>query len=134
MATNILDFGHGTLTLGGNEFICQIMAAQAVASNTQQDIVTACGTTTRFINEKWTLRLRFAQDWHTSPVGISKYLNDNYNTDKAFVFSPSVDNTPSMAGNLTCPRPSFGGDADQPLVDDLVCPVVGGVIITADTP
>ena len=130
MATNILDFGHGTLKLGGSEFICQITAATLVASNTRQDIVTACGTTSRFINERWDFIISFAQDWHTG--GISKYLWDNYNTEKTFSFSPSADSSPKVDGNLTCPRPTFGGDADQPLMDTVTCSVVGGVIVTAD--
>lgn len=128
--TNILDFGHGTLTLGGTEMICQIIAAQVVPSNTRQDIVTACGTTSRYVNERFDFRLRFAQDWAAS--GISKYLWDNYNTDKAFVFSPDPDGSPKVTGTLTCPRPSFGGDAGQPLVDDVTATVVGTVTVTAD--
>jgi hypothetical protein len=130
MTTNILDFGHGTLTLGGGEMICQILSAQLIPSNTRQDIMTACGTTTRFIQEQFDMRMRFMQDWHSS--GISKYLWDHYNTDVAFNFSPSADGTPSVAGNLTCPRPMLGGDAQTPLEDDVVAPVVGGVILTAD--
>lgn len=130
MATNILDFGHGTLTLGGTEMICQVMAATVIPSNTRQDIETACGTTTRFIKERFDFRIRFVQDWHTN--GISNYLWNNYNTDKAFVFSPSADNTPSIAGTLTCPRPAFGGNAGEALVDDVVAAVVGGVIVTPD--
>lgn len=128
--TNILDFGHGTLTIGGTEVICQIANATLIPSNTRQDIVTACGTTSRYVSERFEFRLRFAQDWHAG--GISKYLWDNYNTDKSFVFSPDDDLTPKMTGTLTCPRPSFGGEAQQPLMDDVTASVVGTPTLTTD--
>jgi hypothetical protein len=131
MTTNILDFGDGTLSLGGTDHICQVIAATLIPSNTRQDIVTGCGTTTRYINERFDLRIRFVQDWHSA--GISKYLWDHYNQNVAFVFSPAADNTPSMAGNLTCPRPSLGGDAGTPLVDDVTCPIVGTPTLTVDS-
>lgn len=131
MSTNVIDFVQGTLTLGGAEQICQIQNATLVASNTRQDIVTACGTTTRYVNERFDLRLRFVQDWTAG--GISTYLWDHYNTDTAFVFSPSADSTPKMSGTLTCPRPSFGGDAQQPLTDDLTAAVKGTPTRVLDT-
>lgn len=130
MPTNILDFGEGTLTLGGNEYICQVQRARLIPSNERQRIVTACGVTSRFVNEEFSLALTFVQDWHSG--GISQYLWANYNTNKAFVFSPADDNTPSMSGTLTVPRPTFGGDALQPLTDDVVAPIVGTPSLTVD--
>jgi hypothetical protein len=123
MTTNISDFGHGTLTLGGTETICQITNATLSGSNTRQDILTACGTTSRYINERFDFRVRFAQDWTAG--GISAFLWDHYNQEVGFVFSPDPDGTPKMSGTLVCPRPSMGGDAGQPMVDDLTAPVVG---------
>lgn len=130
MATNVRDFGEGVLTFGGSDYICQVEACTLVASNTRQDIVTACGTTSRFINEQFELRVRFLQDW--TSAGVSKYLWDHYNTDVAFTFSTDPDDTPLMSGTLTIPRPSFGGETQQPLRDDQTFPVVGIPTLTAD--
>jgi len=130
MTTFIMDFGDGTLSLGGTDHICQVMSAVLAGSNTRQDITTGCGTTTRFINERFELQVRFVQDFRTG--GISKYLWDHYNTDVAFVFSPAADNTPSVAGTLTCPRPKLGGDAGTPCIDDLTMPCVGTPTLTGD--
>jgi len=130
MPTNVRDFGEGTLTFGASDYICQVQAAVLVASNTRQDIVTACGTTSRFINEQFELRFRYLQDW--TSAGISTYLFNAYNTDVAFTFSTDPDNTPLMSGTLTVARPSFGGETQQPLSDDLVCPVVGVPSLTVD--
>lgn len=130
MPTNIRDFGEGELSFGASDFICQVEACVLVASNTRQDIVTACGTTTRFINEQFELRVRFLQDF--TAAGISKYLWDNYNTAVAFTFSTDPDGTPEVSGTLTVPRPSLGGETQQALRDDLVFPVVGVPTLTTD--
>ena len=130
MPTNVRDFGEGTLTFGASDYICQVQSCIQVSSNTRQDIVTACGTTSRFINEQFELRVRFLQDW--TSAGVSKYLWDNYNTNVAFTFSTDPDDTPMMSGTLTIPRPSFGGEAQQVLVDDLTFPIVGTPTPTAD--
>lgn len=130
MPANILDFGEGTLVLGATDHICQVMACRVVPSNTRQDVVTACGTKTRFINQRYDLVVQFAQDWHSA--GISKYLWDHFNEDVAFTFSPADDNTPSMAGTVTCCEPTLGGDAGQPCIDQVVLPCVGRPTLTAD--
>src|SRR5262245_28140015 len=132
MPTVVQQFGHGSFTLGSNEFICQVQALTVVSSNTRQDIVTACGTETRFINEQTDIQVQFLQDW-SSATAMSGYLNANYNTKVAFHFSPATDNTPAVDGTLTCARPSMGGPAGEPMVDNLVLPCVGGVIYTYGT-
>lgn len=130
MTTNVSTFGQGTLKLGATDHICQIQGAVMRASNNRQDVVTACGTTTTFVNERFDFLVRFVQDW--TSAGISNYLWDHYNQDVTFEFSPDPDGTPKLTGTVTCPRPSMGGDALQPLVDDLVIPVVGTPTKTVD--
>jgi hypothetical protein len=130
MSAYVMEFGHGTLTLGANEFICQIQSATIAGANTRRDISTACGTSSKFILDRADLTITFLQDWTAS--GISRYLADHFNQDVAFSFSTDPDGTPLAAGNVTCARPSFGGDALAPLVDTLTLPCVGIPTISSD--
>ena len=128
--TVITEFGHGTFKLGGNEFICQVIAWNSQPSNTRRVVTTACGTSTRFVNETFDVTVQFLQDW--SAGGISKYMWDNYDTDVSFEFSPDPDLTPKLAGTVTCPRPAMGGGALDVLTDTQTFCGVGIPTLTAD--
>jgi hypothetical protein len=123
VSTVIKNFGPGgTLTLGTGplETICQVLNCEVSGSNTRQDINTACGVVSSYINETFSVRIRYLQDWSTG--GISTFLDLHYNTYVAFTFSPDTDGLPKRAGNLLCPRPMMGGDSLVPMIDDQTCP------------
>jgi hypothetical protein len=127
----VMQPSEGTLTIGASgEVICQVIAGMITAQQGENVIEAMCNTVITYGQTRYYLDIDYLQDWRTS--GISFYLWNHENETVAFHFSPDVDGTPAMAGNVRLRCPSFGGPALQPARDRVQLACTAKPTITAD--
>lgn len=128
----IMEPNQGTLTLGASgEQICQVVVGMITCEQPENVVDYMCGTTITYGTERFYLDIDFFQDWHAN--GLSKFLYDNHGTTVAYAFSPMLDLTPKMAGNVRLRRPAtFGGPPRQPARDRVRLACVDTPALTAD--
>jgi hypothetical protein len=113
----VMEPANGTLTIGSSgECICQVIAGMVTSDQSENVVEAMCNTVITYGNARWYLDIDYLQDWRAA--GLSTYLWNNDGATVAFTFSPDVDLTPKMVGNVRVKcAAQFAGPARQPARD-----------------